>query len=577
MSLRAENTMYDTAYYNTAKQLYEYTQPQTNNNTSFYVTCLHELGHAIGIGHAEYYNQTQEPFDIHYFLQHNPGTLLPSQRRVLTSGYGQPIEAARKIIADSRKISWQINGGSSRSLGEIIPSTTCLVYDYNNAVSDTEKASVTKSSEPEQNVVYQWQFKNNTTFPNWTNIPIPAAGATTTFNKFGINSSNKNEVYLTGFSTYPQGTKLRCQTTVTPCDCEAGASSTVTSQEIAVIRKDTTFRLDFFTICITPSNQDSTFTINTGTPTGGTYEIEDCLGCVFNSNQFIPSKVGVGEWTLIYRANCQEYRLPRGLIIADDCLNVNGKSYFFDGLYQRKNTNHVQDMCLKPQSYKFKAHYSFMGNTPADVLSVFVSNPNGVFGGTAIVVGTKSIAAGSYLRGDISCSYTFPQTGTYKFRLFVPSSGGYAFDLYNNPNYGINVTISPDGLCPTLSLPVAKDGGQNADEPTLGITNGQETTVVVLDETVQKTAATAEQVIQRMVMIYPNPTRTGQVTVDFVDIMPTDVATVSIYDILGRKISEQVLSERNTLFDLGNQPSGTYILMLNVNGSVSGHKVVVQQ
>lgn len=78
-------------------------------------------------------------------------------------------------------------------------------------------------------------------------------------------------------------------------------------------------------------------------------------------------------------------------------------------------------------------------------------------------------------------------------------------------------------------------------------------------------------------MIYPNPTRTGQVTVDFVDIMPADVATVSIYDILGRKISEQVLAERNTVFDLGNQPSGTYILMLNVNGSVSGHKVVVQQ
>ena len=80
---------------------------------------------------------------------------------------------------------------------------------------------------------------------------------------------------------------------------------------------------------------------------------------------------------------------------------------------------------------------------------------------------------------------------------------------------------------------------------------------------------------KRTVMLYPNPTYTGQFTVNFAVITANDKVLLSIYDIQGRKIKEIQITDAQTGIDISNETNGVYIASLNINGSLSTHKIIV--
>jgi hypothetical protein len=77
--------------------------------------------------------------------------------------------------------------------------------------------------------------------------------------------------------------------------------------------------------------------------------------------------------------------------------------------------------------------------------------------------------------------------------------------------------------------------------------------------------------------IYPNPLRTSG-TVSYAS-MQSGTAFITLYDILGHAVfqwSEHVISGNHIIhLDIGEQPSGSYLLEVNLNGERVGTQVVV--
>lgn len=71
--------------------------------------------------------------------------------------------------------------------------------------------------------------------------------------------------------------------------------------------------------------------------------------------------------------------------------------------------------------------------------------------------------------------------------------------------------------------------------------------------------------------LYPNPT-TGRFFITFSK--PVDQSVIQILDVNG-KVIQQVKGSGNRLeFDLSNQPSGTYFILINTNGTIISKKVL---
>jgi len=70
-------------------------------------------------------------------------------------------------------------------------------------------------------------------------------------------------------------------------------------------------------------------------------------------------------------------------------------------------------------------------------------------------------------------------------------------------------------------------------------------------------------------IVYPNPAKN-----DFAISGLEYDAVVSLYTILGNKLLEQKVSEKQALFDISNYSSGIYILKIISNGVTSEHKIV---
>lgn len=71
--------------------------------------------------------------------------------------------------------------------------------------------------------------------------------------------------------------------------------------------------------------------------------------------------------------------------------------------------------------------------------------------------------------------------------------------------------------------------------------------------------------------LYPNPT-TGKFFITFSK--PIDHSVIQILDVSG-KVVQQVKGGGTRLeFDLSNQPSGTYFVLINTNGVVINKKVI---
>lgn len=75
-----------------------------------------------------------------------------------------------------------------------------------------------------------------------------------------------------------------------------------------------------------------------------------------------------------------------------------------------------------------------------------------------------------------------------------------------------------------------------------------------------------------LLTIYPNPF-SNQFTINYV---PTSVATVEVFNLLGNKVVNQTFTQKNTVIDLTNQPNGIYLVKVTDGSKVLIKKVVKQ-
>ena len=79
-----------------------------------------------------------------------------------------------------------------------------------------------------------------------------------------------------------------------------------------------------------------------------------------------------------------------------------------------------------------------------------------------------------------------------------------------------------------------------------------------------------DQGLDKALRLYPNPT-SGLVNVTWNGDM-TGELTLSVFNILGKELSETKMQARSTTVDLGNQPDGLYILKVQ-----AGEKIITKK
>lgn len=92
----------------------------------------------------------------------------------------------------------------------------------------------------------------------------------------------------------------------------------------------------------------------------------------------------------------------------------------------------------------------------------------------------------------------------------------------------------------------------------------------------EKTLNTYEDMLgQTKLTISPNPTA-GELKVEIPNLDGVNQGLIRVYDLNGRTIFEERVSNTTTTVDLSEQVNGTYILLLNINGKTSEWKVIKQ-
>lgn len=80
-------------------------------------------------------------------------------------------------------------------------------------------------------------------------------------------------------------------------------------------------------------------------------------------------------------------------------------------------------------------------------------------------------------------------------------------------------------------------------------------------------------------LIYPNPSTTGQFTVQLPASVKTGPAVLRVLDALGREVDSHTVAQASGLqlpIDLSRQPSGVYVLQLNTTAGSTQQKLVIQ-
>lgn len=84
-----------------------------------------------------------------------------------------------------------------------------------------------------------------------------------------------------------------------------------------------------------------------------------------------------------------------------------------------------------------------------------------------------------------------------------------------------------------------------------------------------------EELAQREIKIYPNPTQ-GQLKIEISDLGDDEEVNLTIYNVQGKKILSEKTSENYTIMDISSNPSGVYILQINIKGEISTWKIIKQ-
>ena len=96
----------------------------------------------------------------------------------------------------------------------------------------------------------------------------------------------------------------------------------------------------------------------------------------------------------------------------------------------------------------------------------------------------------------------------------------------------------------------------------------------IIDTTVADTATyILENVYDYEVQVYPNPSETGQVWIDFIDV--TDQVKLQVFDLSGKLILQEDNVDFHQLININKQPKGTYLFKVNYKDSYITKKVIL--
>lgn len=82
-----------------------------------------------------------------------------------------------------------------------------------------------------------------------------------------------------------------------------------------------------------------------------------------------------------------------------------------------------------------------------------------------------------------------------------------------------------------------------------------------------------DQVDNQKIIIYPNPTR-GQLMVEITDQSDILSGTLTVLNLKGQIVAKQTINQKQINLNISNEPSGTYILHININGKISTWKII---
>lgn len=77
----------------------------------------------------------------------------------------------------------------------------------------------------------------------------------------------------------------------------------------------------------------------------------------------------------------------------------------------------------------------------------------------------------------------------------------------------------------------------------------------------------------RIITIYPNPTE-GELKIEISNISNINQSQILISDLTGKILYNKEVISKITLFDMGSQSAGTYIMAVRINGKSSEWKIV---
>jgi len=139
------------------------------------------------------------------------------------------------------------------------------------------------------------------------------------------------------------------------------------------------------------------------------------------------------------------------------------------------------------------------------------------------------------------------------------------FDLRSSKSVMLCLSILLFTNCLILAqnkLNYAYDADGNRIERTISMTRSASVTTEFYEEIIA----------EKNVKIYPNPTK-GQLKVE---ISNTEInsGSIQVFDMNGRKIIQQKITEITTPIDLSNYSTGTYILKIQLNNESSNWKII---